>query len=206
MGERLVVDAKTVAPPRHMGDRHRDLCPAMSSPPVEHVEHERLITEVEVRLRLDANLGPPYLLGVAKPPLQPVMAMVDRAADRRKRRMKLHVWIAVCDQRLDVACVERFHVTTMEINVLLRHACSPPGVALRREAEVGERAHEVQVLRHGLPSIPRAHRSRDALGSPCCLSLTSCPGRVDGANEFHVLLRHRYSDSPTASRASGLVE
>lgn len=44
----LGIDAKAVAPPAHLCPGHRYLRPAASSAPMQHVEEERLLAEVEV--------------------------------------------------------------------------------------------------------------------------------------------------------------
>ena len=62
--------------------------------------------------------------------------------------MELDVRMAVCDERLDVARVECVDEGSQGLDVSLRHPRSPLVAALRREAEVGERALAVKVDDH----------------------------------------------------------
>src|SRR5207244_11765855 len=50
VGVRPEVDAEAVAPPHHLGDRHRDLRTALPSLPVQHQERERALDRKSTRL------------------------------------------------------------------------------------------------------------------------------------------------------------
>ena len=50
-----------------MGGRHFDLRTALSSAPVQHVKRDRVIAEVEVRLRLDTKVVSPSVREVSIP-------------------------------------------------------------------------------------------------------------------------------------------
>ena len=76
---------------------------------MQHVEQQRLLAKVEVRLGLDVKIITPYVLEVPKPPSQPIVPVVDAAADCRKRRVELDARIAESDKSVNVACVERLN-------------------------------------------------------------------------------------------------
>ena len=85
----LGVDAEPGPPPHHVGCRLRDLGTALPSAPTRHVERERVLAELEERLRLQANLVSPYFLEVSMPAVQPVVPVIDAATDCSERRVKL---------------------------------------------------------------------------------------------------------------------
>jgi hypothetical protein len=91
---------------------------------MQHLERERVLTNVEERLRLDAKLVSPRVFEVSKPLSQPIMSVVDGAAGCRHRRVKLDLRIRQRDKSLYVARVERLYFAAMEFDVLLRHRFS----------------------------------------------------------------------------------
>ena len=79
------------------------LCPAR----VQYEVGERLLTEIEVRLRLDPDLAFPCFLEVLMPLPHPFVPPVDgEPTSGRERRVELHLRIAAGDQRLYVPRVE----------------------------------------------------------------------------------------------------
>jgi hypothetical protein len=66
----------------------------MPSAPVEHVKRERVLAEVEERLRFNANLLSPRVLEVSMPPPQPIVPAIDGVTDRGKQRVELNLLIA----------------------------------------------------------------------------------------------------------------
>ena len=95
---RVEADGEAIAPPHQLGDRHRNLRTALPSVPMQHIEDERVLTEVEVRLGFDADLISPCVPGIAKESPQAVVPVVDSAADRRENRVSLDARIAERDE------------------------------------------------------------------------------------------------------------
>src|SRR2546422_8308602 len=107
-----------------MGHRHRDLRTAVPSARLRHLEHERVLAEVEVGLGLYASPALPCVGNVSIVGPYPVVPKVD-AVDLRKHRVKLDARIGNRDKRLEVARVERLVCPAVELDVLLRHSRSP---------------------------------------------------------------------------------
>src|SRR4029077_17992330 len=119
------MDDHAAAPARQQGGRHRDLRAAVPSASVEQEKEERMLAEVEVHLRFDADFISPCIREVSKVLAYAIVPAVDGTADRREHRLELDVRIAVRDERVDVACVERLDDAAMELHVLLRNRRSP---------------------------------------------------------------------------------
>ena len=90
---------------------------------MQQLNVQRVLPEVEEDLRFDANVRPPSVLEVLMPRPQPIVPTVDGTAT--EGRVLLDARIAKRNHALDVAPVERFDATAMELHVLLRHLSSP---------------------------------------------------------------------------------
>jgi hypothetical protein len=66
---------------------------------VEHVESDRLLTEVEERLWFDPNLLPPRVLEVPVPSAN-LGSVIGSVANRGKQRVELDLLIAQCNEGL----------------------------------------------------------------------------------------------------------
>src|SRR5439155_12823327 len=121
--------------------REGNLHTASRPAPVQHAEHEHAVTDVEERLDLVANLLSPCVRDVAVPPSRAVVAVIDRTADRCKRRMELDLGIATRDKRLDVAGVERSREDLGDLDVLVRHRLGKCSGATTAEPAFSPRAY-----------------------------------------------------------------
>jgi hypothetical protein len=121
LGVTLEVDDAAVMPSAQVGGWHRYLSIALSSTAAQHVESNRVLPEVEVRLRLDAKLVSPSVLKVSMPTSHPIVPVILGAAGHRHGRVKLDLRIAERDECLYVARVERLYGAAVEVDVLLRH-------------------------------------------------------------------------------------
>jgi len=99
---RLEVDDEAIAPSHHLGIRHRDLGTALPPTSVDHIERQRLLTEIEVHLGLDPNLLTPGLLKVPMPDPHPIVPAIHGVANRSKQRIPLNPPVAQRDKALDV--------------------------------------------------------------------------------------------------------
>jgi hypothetical protein len=118
-------DAETVAPSRYLGGRDRYLGTALFSAPAHHGEGERVLTELEERLGFDTKFISPYLLELSLEDPNPIVPLVDAAANRREHRLDLDLRIAEREARLYVSRAVRLHDAAVEIDVARRHARSP---------------------------------------------------------------------------------
>src|ERR1017187_7212280 len=122
----LEVDDQAAAPPEHGGNRHRDLHPTVLPAPMQHVEDERPLAEVDVSCPgFDANPLSPGVLEVPLPAPQPVVPAVDGAASCREHRVQLDARIAVGDYGVYLSRVECLDPAAQELDVLVRHTRSP---------------------------------------------------------------------------------
>ena len=64
MNVRLQVDSKTLTPPHHCGGWQRDVSAAVPATAVHDLERERVLAEVEIRFRLEADVASPDILEV----------------------------------------------------------------------------------------------------------------------------------------------
>src|SRR5205823_12522323 len=104
----------------------------------QHIDSERVLTEVEVSLGFEADLTFPRVSDVGKVFPQPVVPVVDTAVDRREHRVNLDARTAERGERLYVLRVISLDHTAMSLHVLRRHR-------LPLEAEVGQCAVAVKV-------------------------------------------------------------
>src|SRR5207245_351023 len=109
-----------LAPPQHLGGRDRYLRAALPSARVDQSEGQRVLAEVEERLRFDEKFISPYVLELLLEPPKPVVPLVDAATNRRKHRMERDLRIAERDPRLYVARAVRLHDAAVELYVLPR--------------------------------------------------------------------------------------
>src|SRR5437588_119635 len=84
----------------------------VASAPVQHVEGERVLAHVEVRLGFEADFISPCILEVAEEFPQSIVPVVA-AADIRKLCVELDARMACRDERLEVAGVPQLDVAAM---------------------------------------------------------------------------------------------
>src|SRR5947207_15876346 len=108
-GISLEVDDQAISPPAQMGGRHRHVRTALSSAPVQHMECDRVLAEVKVRLGLDAKLVSPSVREVSMPCPHSLVPVIDSATRYRHGRAEFDLRIAERDEVLYVARVESLY-------------------------------------------------------------------------------------------------
>jgi hypothetical protein len=78
-----------------------------------------VLAEVEVRLRLDADLVSPCIVHISKVPPHAIVSVVDGTAGYRHLRVELALRIGEREEPLHVVHVERLYSAAMELDVLL---------------------------------------------------------------------------------------
>src|SRR5271154_6378588 len=105
-----------------MRSRHRYIHPALPSAPAQQGEDEHPVAaEVEIPLRVEADLIAPHVPEVLVQLAHPLVAAVDGASCDGEDRVKLDGGIAVLDQPLGVTGVVRLEPATILLDVPLSH-------------------------------------------------------------------------------------
>jgi hypothetical protein len=97
VGVPLDVGTETIAPSLDGSARYGDLGAALPSATVEQIEGECVIAEVEVNLRLDANLVAPSILQISPPASNAIVAVVGHTPDSGEGGVDLDLRIAEFD-------------------------------------------------------------------------------------------------------------